>query len=47
MTSVPGVGKIRKHTELLGGSQSRITQNLELGAFGGKLSFCQAVRTAR
>ena len=27
MTSVPGADKVRKHAELLGGSQSWIAQN--------------------
>ena len=50
MTSVPGAGKVRKHAEVLGGSQSWIAQNASSrGAFGGKLSFYQGitVRTTR
>lgn len=26
MTGIPGAGKVRKHTELLGGSQSWVAQ---------------------
>lgn len=42
MTSVLGLQQVRKHAELLGGSQSWIAQNASSrGAFGAKLSFYQ------